>query len=453
MKKIYAKFTKERAEQFQIETGIYRTETGKKVTKMPLNEKCESHMQRILENYRRYQECGNEMLAESRAFGKGVEFEFVTGTSFCTNLLKLGDAGDKKRFLEKLASYKEYVVASANGTVALFQAGAEFEAVFGVQDGLENKQAGNNLNIDMTFDNLIETADGSIKVIDYEWIFNFAIPVDFIIYRAVFAFGMKYGTKLHHFIRLEEMYGVFGISPEDTVVYSKMNKKFADYVNGGVSSYDSILEQYKKTTYDLDEILPQYEYFVQLFINTGEGYSEKQSIKVQIKENQGMFETVFDLGAYEDIRELRLDPLNVPVDIELLEMTLTDENGISRKPESMEHNAGIFAGKRYIIRDADPQFIVPNDAGIAIRSMQLKYRFVLKDLEKYEEHVHIVEEMLETEIDSLETKIDSLQSEINRLKAEIEEKNKLIDELDYIKETKVFKLLLEKKVNNCFGGK
>ena len=162
MKKIYAKFTKERAEQFQIETGIYRTETGKKVIKMPLNEKCESHIQRIHENYRRYKECGNDMLAESRPFGKGVEFEFVTGTSFCTNLLKLADAGDKKVFLEKLATYKDYVVVSANGTIARFQAGAEFDGVFGVQDGLENKQAGNNLNIDMTFDNMIETADGGI---------------------------------------------------------------------------------------------------------------------------------------------------------------------------------------------------------------------------------------------------------------------------------------------------
>lgn len=445
MKKIYAKFTKERAEQFQIETGIYRTEIGKKVIKMPLNEKCESHIQRIHENYQRYKECGNDMLAESRPFGKGVEFEFVTGTSFCTNLLKLADANDKKTFLEKLASYKEYVVASANGTIAQYQAGAEFDGVFGTQDGLENKQAGNNLNIDMTFDNMIETANGDIKVIDYEWIFNFAIPVDFIIYRAVFAFGMKYGTKLHHFIRLEEMYGVFGISPEDTVVYSKMNKKFADYVNGGVSSYDSILDQYKKTTYDLDEILPQYEYFVQLFINTGEGYSEKQSIKVQIKENQGMFETVFDLGAYQDIRELRLDPLNVPADIELLEMTLTDENGISRKPESMEHNAEIFTGKRFVIRDADPQFLIPNEAGIAIRSMHVKYRFVLKDLEKYEEHVHTVEEMLETEISSLE-------SEISRLKAEIEVKNKLVDELDYIKGTKAYKLFLKKKMKEHYQG-
>ena len=57
----------------------------------------------------------------------------------------------------------------------------EFQSIFGEQEGLEGKEASKMLNIDLTLDNIIlEEESGKPQIIDYEWVFPFPIPVDFI---------------------------------------------------------------------------------------------------------------------------------------------------------------------------------------------------------------------------------------------------------------------------------
>ena len=53
-------------------------------------------------------------------------------------------------------------------------------------------ECGKEMNIDMSFDNIItDQTDNKYKIIDYEWVFPFPIPVKFVIYRAVVCFLYK----------------------------------------------------------------------------------------------------------------------------------------------------------------------------------------------------------------------------------------------------------------------
>ena len=45
----------------------------------------------------------------------------------------------------------------------------------------------------------ILTADGSSRIIDYEWIFDFPVPVDFVYYRAVLALSLIHILVIFYF--------------------------------------------------------------------------------------------------------------------------------------------------------------------------------------------------------------------------------------------------------------
>ena len=79
MKKIYAKFTKERAPEFQIETAIYETEDGKKVSKRPLTDLAKEHVERMYQNYIYFCAHGSEYYTPLSEGRKGNYVFFYQG--------------------------------------------------------------------------------------------------------------------------------------------------------------------------------------------------------------------------------------------------------------------------------------------------------------------------------------------------------------------------------------
>ena len=87
LKKVYTKFTKERAQKFQIETAIYETEEGKKVSKRPLTDQAKEHVERMYQNYIYFCAHGSEYYTPCQKAGKEIMFSFVKGDTFYTRLL------------------------------------------------------------------------------------------------------------------------------------------------------------------------------------------------------------------------------------------------------------------------------------------------------------------------------------------------------------------------------
>lgn len=96
---------------------------------------------------------------------------------------------DEVRFLSLLRMYDGIIRSNVNIERRTFMPDAQFVQVFGEVSFPVEMECGKEMNIDMSFDNIIkDQTDSKYKIIDYEWVFSFPIPVKFVIYRAVSAF-------------------------------------------------------------------------------------------------------------------------------------------------------------------------------------------------------------------------------------------------------------------------
>lgn len=97
-------------------------------------------------------------------------------------------------------------------------------------------------NIDMLLQNLIVGADG-VVCIDYEWVFDFPVPYEFVIYRCAEYFYKKYQMYIMHQYSLEQFVVECGIKQENIAVYKHMNQKFYDLAAG-----EERLDNYRKAS-------------------------------------------------------------------------------------------------------------------------------------------------------------------------------------------------------------
>ena len=85
--------------------------------------------------------------------------------------------------------------------------------------------------------------------------------------------------------------------------------------------------------------------FVQLFIDYGKGFSEKDSITAEIDKDVGI--ATFDLPSDKLVKRLRFDPANEACSVDLLSVKATAEGGKVYEPELIETNGYLQDGSYY----------------------------------------------------------------------------------------------------------
>lgn len=94
--KEFSKFTKERKEEFQIETGIYHSDNKRYVVKRGLNEKSKPHVMKMFDIYEEYNSKGITNLNKCEKYGdEGLRFEFLKGESLNNSLVNAVMKRDK----------------------------------------------------------------------------------------------------------------------------------------------------------------------------------------------------------------------------------------------------------------------------------------------------------------------------------------------------------------------
>ena len=423
MKKIYSKITKERRKQFRIETCIIREEGKCQVRKKALSSEGTGHIGNM---YRYYEEhkalhmlCAAEMLSENE-----IAFEFLQGKSLCSELLETLAEWDETGFLSLLRVYGEIVRKNVQTQKQIFVPDESFIEVFGDVSFEEEMECAAGLNIDMTFDNIIKDAsDGFYKMIDYEWVFSFPIPVKFVIYRAVLAFYTKYASTMKDMITLDEIYKCFGITAGQTAVFSDMNAAFNRYVYGDGTGYNTSVSAYKKEVFDVKKLLPEEHLFLQVFFNDGNSYAEEKAVTKELTGKKAA--VTIPVPEYETISEVRIDPVNVSCAVRDLSVTVRLKDGSSYKIENCHHNAVTGENGVWIFCSEDPQIIFENQW--EDRMEQICVEFSILDAGLLE---HPLRQALEQE-----------HSELLKVQ----------DELNLIKNSHIYKLLMEKKIDKILG--
>ena len=147
-----------------------------------------AHIRKMSDYYEKNKDegilCPSKLISENE-----IAFEFLTGESLCNTMLEALEDKDEVRFLSLLRMYDGIIRSNVNIERRTFMPDAQFVQVFGEVSFPDEMECGKEMNIDMSFDNIIkDQTDSKYKIIDYEWVFSFPIPVKFVIYRAVSAF-------------------------------------------------------------------------------------------------------------------------------------------------------------------------------------------------------------------------------------------------------------------------
>ena len=143
-----------RSHNYKIKTEIFKKEGKKIVSKTPLNKESKRHILNIHKNRGKLEKAGFKLnLVNSWMEGEKVFFDYVEGETLDLVLINLYFSRGKESFLNKLKEIKKIVEESWSPTIS---------------------------NLDMILDNMIQTKDGEITVIDYEWIYEGEIEKDFI---------------------------------------------------------------------------------------------------------------------------------------------------------------------------------------------------------------------------------------------------------------------------------
>lgn len=446
MKKIYSKLTKERNEKFQIETAIYSDKNGKKmVSKRALNPSGAEHIEQIYKNSNQYNDQSDVILAPCEKKEDMIWFPYIQGISLYDKLLRALETHRTSELEEVIKEYKDLQHRLYPQTVPLVLTD-KFREIFGDVQHPEQFQAAENVNVDLTLDNVILSEEKTV-IIDYEWIFDFPIPIKFPIYRTVYALISKHFAQLSDLKKIDDLYMDFDISENDRIVFEKMNQNFNTYVEGGKTAYHEILKKYQKPLWDINFLLAS-NHYIQVFFNQGNGWSEENSRQYFIEGGRKKVSLIIGKEQLENCKELRIDPLECSVVIRVNRFeaetpfytTKISENNFISNARCMQ-NIWIFYGK-------DPQILLKIPQNERWESILLEYEILFTNTDDlifltdcYEKKYQKAVQKLRTE--NLEVAGKSRQ-EVEKMELTIQ---LLKDKLAYIEGTTVYRKLLKHKVD------
>lgn len=222
---LYINYKRKRKKQFRIETRINRDKKQIVVQKRALCEQAAFHVQNMLKS---------KEILESRYLGFGIipgkfvnettiEFPYVEGQTLDQFLWDNHE--NRGVLVETIRKYCEKCRNVSEREQSMFEICDEFKNVFGNVEcrGLAMKYA----NVDAIFDNII-LAEDQWLLFDYEWVFSFFVPVNFVIYRAIEVFTRKYKSYLDERL-VEEIWNTSKLTKEECEKYQIMNLNLWKY--------------------------------------------------------------------------------------------------------------------------------------------------------------------------------------------------------------------------------
>ena len=237
------------------------------------------------------------------------------------------------------------------------------------------------------------------------------------------AFYTRNGSAMKDIMTINEIYDCFDITEEEIVIFENMNEAFNQYVYGGKNGYNASLIAYKKEVYDVKKLLPEENLFLQVFLNDGTNYLEDKAITNHIIGQNVKLNIPLEFTQY--VSEIRLDPLNVSCVLQNLKAQIVTKDNNEYEIEHYRHNAIITKDHDFIFASEDPQIIFENQWENNVREIKIAFRIREAGLQD-----------------------NPILSALSELKCHM---NKVENELEYIKGTKVYKTLLERKVDKVLG--
>ena len=351
MKKIiYSKYSNERNHCLAIRTDILQDEDGVRyVQKLPEFPEGKLHVEAI---YHWYQAFSRELEGTKLSYNVcslipgGVELEYLTGETLEEHLLSVEKEQGIGSCAEELLEYLEFVKSLHKG--AVFEITEGFREVFGEPELPEGTICAPFSNIDLVCGNILLTGE-KWTAIDYEWSFDFPIPVNFILYRIIFYFTdhADRGEEFKPF----DFYGKMGITEAERLAYEAMETSFQKYV---CRRHTPIRDLYQDISAGFLRVADRFpQEMLQVYFDCGNGYTEENSRLFQMK-HRDCWQLEEEIPLPEGVKSLRLDPGYRACMTEIRKLSFDKQSG--QAPVTLAKGSSI--GNWLFLAEDDPNFYV-----------------------------------------------------------------------------------------------
>lgn len=226
---LFAKYNRERKTEYRIKTVAGRDSTGRiTVSKEPLCEAAERHIESMAANADKIDNIYPKVhILRGELLQKSYQYPFLEGYDLDEVFYEY--RMDIDNFVSEVKkTVKEFYAYQASDKP--FRMTEKFIKVFGPEAPKEAVSL-EYTNIDYIFHN-IRIASSGAYVIDYEWVFDFPIPHEYVIWRSLTQLFTKYRMYIGRQITLESFLEKLGISYENHQIYNKMDICFAEHAFG-----------------------------------------------------------------------------------------------------------------------------------------------------------------------------------------------------------------------------
>lgn len=247
----YAKYNRLRAPQYQLSTRIYTDASGQRVAeKKALRKEAVPHITQLSENRQKLLAAGDNRVVEiiSNERGKAI-FPYVKGKSLEE---KVNAALMKKdKLIATMHEAMDAIYTYDKNQLCAFEMTEAYKEVFGETGSFFNgHEALKVANVDSTFANFVEAEDGRLVCLDYEWVFDFPVPLEYLKYRTLYYyFSMNRAYIVRH-MNEQEFLQEFGLSTELVEACMEMDDAFQQLVHGENRKY-IYTKNYEKKVYNL----------------------------------------------------------------------------------------------------------------------------------------------------------------------------------------------------------
>lgn len=189
MSVIYFKASAKRRKKFQIKTTILKEETKKYVVKEPIYRDGKKHLYDAFLNQNYLLPVFGEMTVVSDYVENKLITPYIEGESFTNKLRKALLTGNEDA-IEKLLTLWKKIIRGKNND-CIFDNSENFQMIFGDAKELIGDEAIGIANLDCSADNIFFLSNDTIKIIDYEWVFSFPVPLELAYYRVLQVFYLQ----------------------------------------------------------------------------------------------------------------------------------------------------------------------------------------------------------------------------------------------------------------------
>lgn len=250
MRVLYVKCS-ERKKEDSIVTKIVENDGHKTVIKRAIFEEGKKHISKLVNNRNILVKLygGNDRtnrIIDYHYGDKQAVFEFMEGTPLSYWYIDAIKKHDKKRIMSVIDEHQKLIIGN-DGNKCVFHESDESRKYFGDLSRFEGKMGLCITNFEATAKNIFITGE-EYTFIDYEWVFDFPLPLDIVLYQVFISAGFNTFNGLEEMISKKKLLEYLGVDESikdnwehfinnhysqsgEYIAYSNYLKKIFDYRN------------------------------------------------------------------------------------------------------------------------------------------------------------------------------------------------------------------------------